>query len=82
MDDLTEVVMIEDVSNVEALTGTGMNTADAYIGLMGMDTELPFMSRRRLSMNHHHRASPFFYLPSLFAERFTSGRTKERRMKR
>lgn len=72
IDGLTVVVLIEDVSNAGGLTVSGMNTADAYIGLMGMgiDTELPFMPRRRLSMLHRHRrrVSLFFSPPSLFAE--------------
>lgn len=71
MDDLTVIVSIEDGSSTEGLTVTGINTADEPIGLMRMNTVVPFMFHRpRLSMCHRHRrrALLFFSLPSLFAE--------------
>ena len=70
IDDLTVIVVIENVSSIEGMTASGMNTEDAYTGLIGMDTAFPFMPRRRLSMRHRHRRreSVFFYPPSSFAE--------------
>jgi hypothetical protein len=70
IDDLIAVVLIEGVSNAERLTATGMNTAGEYTAHTVMGTELPFMPRRPLSMDHHRRrrASVFFFHLSLFAE--------------